>query len=659
LDYLSTFDYGIICGYFALLLGLGFYLKRKASESVEDYFIGGRKLPWWALGISGMAHTFDITGTMVVVSFLFMLGPRGIFIGFRAAAMLILPFMLLWVGKWHRRSQCITNADWMIFRFGDGLGGRLAEMTSVLTMVLIGVGMVAYLATGVGLFLSMFLPFSPFQCALVMIGAATVYTMVSGFYGVVFTDIFQSAIILVAVVIISLTAFFTIRDSDSVTALAAQVTGNTDWGSSLPRWNTEMPKGYEVYKHLTMFMLFYLLRNVFDGMGRGGDPRYFGARNDRECGTLTFLWTWLFMIRWPLMMAFAALGLFVVKDLYPDQTVLTQAATLIKEHVPGIQPAQWSAVVSGIMNHPEQYSGELIGGLRSLLGGGADWAQKLHLLSFHGTVNPERILPAVLLFGINQGFRGLMVVALIAASMSTFDSSINAVTGFLTRNVYHKYVRPRAKTSELIYASWAFVVLLVVGGFLLARSATSINDIWTWILMALLAGVLVPSLLRLYWWRFNGGGYAIGTAVGLCAAILQRKLYPTLDERLVLLVMLAIGLAGSFAGTFLTRPTDRKVLENFYRITRPFGLWGPLKKILSDDVRAAMEREHRNDILAVPFVMLWQVTWFMMPMQLVIHSYRAFWVTFSLFVVGLTGVYFLWYRNLPPAHDTQTETGTL
>jgi Na+/proline symporter len=499
LNYLSTSDYVIICVYFTLLVGLGFYLKKKASSSIEDYFIGGRRLPWWALGISGMASWLDITGTMIIVSFVYMLGPRGLFIEFRGGACIPLVIMLLWVGKWHRRSQCITVAEWMIYRFGDGIGGRSAQIISVIGTVAGTVGMLAYLVKGVGLFLSVFLPFSPFTCALVMISVATVYTMVSGFYGVVFTDIFQSAIVIIGVIFISLTAFFKVADCGGLAMLASEVTGNENWLSSVPHWHTTMPEGYKCYQHLMMFMLFYLLRNLFGGMGVGGDPKYFGARNDRECGMLSFLWTWMLMLRWPLIMGFSVLGLFLIKDLFPDQTVLSDAAVLIKQYIPEISKANWPSVLSNIINHPQNYPQELVSGLQSLMGS-TDWTNKLHLLSFEGTVNPERILPAVLLFSIRQGFRGLIMIALIAASMSTFDSTVNAATGFLTRDLYQKYIRPNANTKELIYASWSFVFVLVLTGFLFAFTIKSINDIWGWIVMGLLGGGLVPSVLRLYWW---------------------------------------------------------------------------------------------------------------------------------------------------------------
>jgi len=90
MKYLNALDYSIIVIYFVFLIGLGWYLKKKASASIEDYFIGGRSLPWWALGISGMASWLDITGTLLIVSFLYMLGPRGLYIEFRGGAGLVL-----------------------------------------------------------------------------------------------------------------------------------------------------------------------------------------------------------------------------------------------------------------------------------------------------------------------------------------------------------------------------------------------------------------------------------------------------------------------------------------------------------------------------------------------------------------------------------------
>lgn len=76
MKYLNIVDYGVILGYLVILLAIGLYLKKRASQSLEHYFLAGRKMPWWALGISSMSAWLDMAGTMVIVSFLYLLGPR-------------------------------------------------------------------------------------------------------------------------------------------------------------------------------------------------------------------------------------------------------------------------------------------------------------------------------------------------------------------------------------------------------------------------------------------------------------------------------------------------------------------------------------------------------------------------------------------------------
>ncbi len=645
MGYLNSVDYTIIFVYFSILIGLGIYLQKKASASLEDYFLGGRSLPWWALGISGMASWLDVTGTMIITSFLFMLGPRGLFIEFRGGAVLVAALAMLWTGKWHRRSQCITGAEWMKFRFGEDFGGHFARIVSALAAVIGTIGMLAYMIKGVGLFMSMYLPFSPLLCAIILLGVAAIYTMASGFYGVVFTDIFQSGIVIIAVICISFMAWNKVTDGESLAVLAQEVTGNSQWITSSPHLETEMPAGYEQYRHLFMFALFYLMRNVFGGLGTGGEPKYFGAKNDRECGTLTFMTIFCIMFRWPMMMAFAVLGLFMVKGMFPDHAVLLQCADLIKANVTNVTENDWATVVSNIVHTPEMYSAEMVESIKQMLG--EDWVNKLYLIGFHGTINPERILPAVVLSEIPMGMRGMILVALIAASMSTFDTTVNMTTGFFTRDLYQRYFRPRAQNRELITASWLFILFVVAVSFLFAHTIKNINDIWGWIVMGFGTGLMIPGILRLYWWRFNGGGFAIGTLCGLVAAVVQRLFWPEMDERVQFVVMAAIGLVGAILGTFLTKPTKPEVIENFYKITRPFGFWGKLPELLDSKKRQEMRKEHRCDLLALPFALTWQVSLFLLPMLILIKSWQACGITFVIFCIALMGLYLVWYRNLP------------
>jgi Na+/proline symporter len=339
--------------------------------------------------------------------------------------------MMLWTGKWHRRSGCLTGAQWNIYRFGDCWGGRASQFMGVVATVLTTIGMLAYLIIGAGIFLSTFLPFPPEACSLALLVMATLYTMMSGFYGVIFTDLFQVCIILAAVIYISVKAFTGVGDAGEVAAVASRVTGNPDWISGVPKWNVHVPEGYGVYKHLVVFASFYLVRTIVAGLGTGADPRYFGAKNDHECGKLSMLWTVLMTVRWPMMIGIAVMGLYLVSDLLPEQAKLEEAASLIHEAHPETSKPQWGALISSIANDPGSEDPQLVASLKSLLGGDK-WAEKMNLLSYEGTVNPEKILSAVLMMSVAEGMRGVLVIALIAAALSTFGSWVNLASSSTT-----------------------------------------------------------------------------------------------------------------------------------------------------------------------------------------------------------------------------------
>jgi solute:Na+ symporter, SSS family len=650
--YLGTFDYIIIAVYFFALISLGLYLSRKATTSLDEYFLGGRSLPWWMLGISGMGWSVDVTGTMLIVSLLYLLGPRGLFIEFRGGVPLGLIFTMIWTGKWHRRSGCMTGAEWMSFRFGNCFGANFARISKVVALIVFTVGMLVYAIKGMGMFFSMYIPLSPLVCSLIIMGVTTIYTILSGFYGVVLCDLLQCGLILIGMAAVTVLAVLKVAGSDGdLAGLTQTVTHCSQWLSSFPQRAAEMPKGYEAYHALFMFTIFLLLRNIIMGFGTGDDPQYFAAKNERECGKVACWWMTLSTFRWPMMIGYAVLGLFLVKDMFPDQAVLTQAAVLIKQQIVGITPPNWPDTLSSIMNNPSAYPADFINSLKTLLG--SEWVSKLHLLSFDGTVNAEKVMPAVLLYGIPAGLKGIIMISLIAAGMSTIDVTINKAVSFFTKDIYQRYLRPKAAHRELMLATYSFTVVLVAVSFVMTYTVKSINDIWGWITMGLCSGLAVPSLLKMYWWRFNGGGFAIGTMAGTISAVVQRLIWPEMPEQWQFVTLTLFTTVCTIAGTYLTKPTDRAVLENFYKMTRPFGFWKPLQHILADDIRIKMKREHLYDLLAIPFAACWLVTMFLMPMQLIVKQFTAFYITLGIFIVSLIFMYIFWYKNLPSDEDVR------
>lgn len=419
--------------------------------------------------------------------------------------------------------------------------------------------------------------------------------------------------------------------------------------------------------------------------------------------------------RWPLMMSFAVLGVFLVHEKFPDQSVLNESAQVIRMHksspdewrefvnkkipkeadkqpdklisdlkaelgddwkgqlsgadqntvhrlIPTIakhtspmDKSDWAALRSSICSKPQAHDPGMMKELKEILGD--EWRSRLRMLSFEGKVDPERILPSVILFRIPEGLRGLFMIALIAASMSTFDLGLNMVTALFTKDLYQKFIRPRAKNKELVFVSYGFCIFIVICAFLLSIQAENINEIWGWIIMGLGASMAIPLILRLYWWRANGYGFAIGMGVSLLVAAIQRVVHPQMWEMYQFLMVSGVSVVATIAGTLLTRPTDWKVLENFYRTTRPFGFWGPLRKTLSPEKLKATDRENRNDLISLPFALLWQVSMLLMPMQLIIQEYRDFLITLPIFLFSLFMLYKYWYKNLPAGREGVEEPG--
>ena len=149
----------------------------------------------------------------------------------------------------------------------------------------------------------------------------------------------------------------------------------------------------------------------------------------------------------------------------------------------------------------------------------------------------------------------------------------------------------------------------------------------------------------------NGSGYATGIITGITTAVLQRIIYPDINQLLQFAIVSTLSLTGVILGTYISKPTDAAILEKFYRRTRPFGLWKPLKKKLPPDIRHSMEKEQRRDIAAIPFAFGFQLSLFFMPMLLIIHSFKAFFTAFAVFSISLTALYFIWLRHLVKKED--------
>lgn len=260
--------------------------------------------------------------------------------------------------------------------------------------------------------------------------------------------------------------------------------------------------------------------------------------------------------------------------------------------------------------------------------------------------DPEKVLPAVIQ-GFAPGLRGLLIAALLSGFLATFNSTVNGGASYIVKDIYHKYLNPGATQRKLILASYASSALLIVLGILVSLNARSIGQMFTWIMGTLGAGVLMPNVLRWYWWRINGWGYAAGATSGMLLSLLQ-ALVPSLTSLslfitfpVILLSVMLITIIVSLA----TEPTDRATLRKFYQSVRPAGFWGPIAAEVTMEggkIRSSTGRDFGNAILAMP----WIVCMYMCPIYAVLHRWHEAAISGGIVAALSTVLFFTWYCKL-------------
>lgn len=583
-------DYLIVVIYLLIIVGFGFILQRKASQGIEAYFLGNRSLPWWALGASGMASNTDIAGTMIITALIYALGIKGFFIEIRGGIVLIMAFFMIFMGKWTRRAQVMTLAEWMRLRFGEGREGNIARLISAVANLIISIWIISYFAVGGGKFFGQLLGIDDRLAAILMIVLAMIYTAASGFYGVIWTDVFQGILIFIAIIYVCSLAFSMVTlpneflisvplDNNQFESIATTL---TNWSQLTPPLALDLPGQYSAYNLFGVTVFFYFLKTGIEGFsGAGGymSQRYFAASSDRAAGLLSLFWILLLAFRWPLVTAFAILG---------------------------IHYGLTNTVIA----------------------------------------DPELVLPTVISAYIPVGIKGLLVACFIAAAMSTFDSIINSSAAYWVKDIYQAYLNPNANNQQLIFQSRLASVVVVLIGLLFSFPVVNINDIWGWITLGFGSGLFIPLLLRWYWWRFNGYGFAIGMLAGMTTAIITKLSGFSFPEYANFLIPASASWLGCIIGTLLTPPTEEAVLDNFYQVTKPFGFWYPMRKKLSFPEQAKIKQENIRDIIAICIAVPWQLVLFLTGMVLLTKQWEQLGWLLLLLVLLSIGLYFTWFRHL-------------
>jgi SSS family solute:Na+ symporter len=309
---LHPVDLTIIGAYIFLMAMIGFIIRRRATKRLDSYFLGDRNVPWWMLGLAGCSSYIDIGGTMSMVGALFYLGLKGVWATHIYWGWFIICFYMAFQAKWIRRSGVMTFAEWNETRFGATRDAEAARLAAALFVLILMIFNLMFIAVGTGKFAEEFLPFSRWESALVVFAAVGIYVILGGIFGVLLTDIMQTALIAVGAVVLTVMVF---RNGPPDALLATKDAG---WASLAPAWHLwpsylqTTPPSYQHFYFLGPILLAgfsWLVFRVLAGPNVWDFQFFLTTRSARDASLSGGLWTVGFTLRWIIGCAFLLLGM--------------------------------------------------------------------------------------------------------------------------------------------------------------------------------------------------------------------------------------------------------------------------------------------------------------------------------------------------------------
>ncbi len=615
-------DVSIIIVYILLTLLVGVWVSKRASKSLESYFLGGNHIKWYFLGLSNGSGMFDVSGTAWMVGILFLYGVKSFMF------MWVWPiwnqiFVMIFLAIWIRRSNVMTGSQWILTRFGNDKSGKASHIIVAIFAIMAAVGFIAYFFEGVGKFMTIILPwdFSFFigstplltseqSYALLLIFLTTIYTVKGGMFSVVATDVLQYGIMVISAMLIAIYTFVSVSDVELSQIISPQWKNiffswemDTHWSGKYESFNNLIDT--QGYKMFGAFIGMSLFKGFFASIA-GPTPSYdlqriLSTKNVKEAAYMS---------------GFTNLILFIPRYLLIGGIVVIALVTLAPQ-----------------MTQSTITEGDL-----------------------------ELLLPKVINFHVPIGIKGLLLAGLLAAFMSTFSSFVNAGPAYIVNDIYKKYFKPNASNKHYIHASYLASFLIVLLGVIMGFFAKSINSLTLWITSALFGGYIAANFLKWVWWRFNGWGYFWGMLSGLFIATFQFLLGQNVEtfEQGSFLHTLAnispiyffwiiflISFLGSILGTLLTPATDIQTLKSFYTNVRPWGWWSYVYRSLKkEDENIQKNTDFFKDIGNCIIGIIWQSSMILIPIYLIIRAYSSFFISLFVFVITSTILKYTWLHKV-------------
>ncbi|HYR08494.1 MAG TPA: sodium:solute symporter family protein [Longimicrobium sp.] len=522
---LALLDWLIVAGYFALSIGIGLAFTKRGGESLEEYFVSGRKVPWWLAGAAMVATTFAADTPLVVTGLVATRGVAGNWLWWNmvmSGMLTVFFFARLW-----RRARVMTDVEFAEIRYSGRPAAFLRGFRALYLGLAINLIIMGWVTRAMIKILTISLGLRPVDVLGVTVSGEVIavgicfvitmaYAVAAGMWAVLWTDLVQFVIKMAAVIVL---AVYSVRAVGGMGALKEGVTEH--FGSeaaALSVLPVRMgPEGISAYAWMPLLALAVFLSvqwwaAYYPGAEPGGGgyvaQRIFAARTERDgvLATLFFQVAHYALRPWP--------------------WIITGLATVIL--YPTLQDREAGYV--------------------------------------HAFVD---LLPTP--------WRGFMLAGFAAAYMSTIGTHLNWGASYLVNDFYKRFLRPDASEKHYVAVSRGTTVLLFLASIGVTAQLSSVEGAWRF-LLAIGAGTGLVLILRWYWWRINAwseiSAMIASFVVSLFAMAVIRPRFAANDangDAWVMLTTVGVSTVVWVAATLLTPPEPAATLDAFYQRVRPGG----------------------------------------------------------------------------------------
>ncbi len=508
-------DWVIIIGFFLLSLIIGLIASRKSGKSYAEFFLSGRNMPWWLLGVSMVATTFSCDTPNLVTD---LVRQRGVAGNWAWWAFLLTGMLTVFIyARLWRRSGILTDLEFYEIRYSGKMAAFVRGFRALYLGVLFNILIMALVSLAMIKIGAVMLGWSPVKTLVIIMSLTTLYSTLGGFRGVLLTDFFQFTIAMIG----SIGAAIYVLHLPEVGGL----TGLVHHPAVIPRLN--LLPAFDDRDALITLLVLPLAVQWWSVWYPGSEPggggyiaqRMLAARTENGAVKATLLFNVMhYALRtWPwILVALASLIVF------PDLASL-------QARFPDTDPQ--------FVKHDFAYPA---------------------MLSF---------LPA--------GFLGLVVAALIAAYMSTISTHLNWGSSYIVHDFYKRFINPGASERKLVLLGRISTLLLTAAALLFALLLSNAMQAFN-IVLQIGAGTGLIFILRWFWWRINAYSEITAMIVSFVVALYFQFLHPLtglpgISTGLQLVTGVAVTTIAWIRITYLTPQVDKVTLRRFYRSVRPGG----------------------------------------------------------------------------------------